>query len=58
MIINAENIVPFEKIPAIQLLAAHGFNPESKKVKRLAEYLEAWRKASIEASQDDTNRLA
>lgn len=49
MIINASDIPPMESMTALQLLQAVGYDPESKKVKRAAEYLELWREKSVQA---------
>jgi hypothetical protein len=53
MIINASDIPPMESMTALQILQAVGYDPESKKVKRAAEYLELWREKSVEAAIDE-----
>lgn len=45
-------IRPMEELSALELLAAHGYNPDTPKVKRVAEYLELWREKSIEAAKN------
>jgi len=47
-------IRPMESFSALEILAVHGYNPETPKVKRAAEYLELWREKSIEASKAAT----
>jgi hypothetical protein len=49
MIINAKTLKPMNELSALQVLAAVGYDPETPKVKRAAEYLELWREKSIEA---------
>lgn len=50
-LINAASITPMEKMSALQVLAAVGYDPTTPKVKRAAEYLELWREKSIEADK-------
>jgi hypothetical protein len=50
-VIYPGQIKPMEKLTALEMLAAHGYNPATPKVKRLAEYLELWREKSIEAAK-------
>jgi len=53
MIIDASTIPDMSEMSALDILRVNGYDPEQKKVKRAAEYLELWREKSIEAAKKE-----
>jgi hypothetical protein len=52
-VIQADMLKPIDTFSALEVLTVVGYDPDSPKVKRAAQYFELWREMSIESARKD-----